>query len=79
MRRALEADDEIRAAHGDWVQHMHECEEVVAGGGVLRPLTRSGVRWSKWWVPGAPTVDVFGNVSSLDAEQVAPLITSQCL
>ena len=28
-----------------------------------------GLRWAKWWLPGAPTMDTFGNASSLDAEQ----------
>ena len=68
--RALQSDEDVRARHGAWVQRQHECEEVIAGGGTLRPLSAGGIRWAKWWVPGSPTLDVFGNVSSLDAEQL---------
>ena len=73
--RSLEGGGLLSAAHAPWVQHQHECEEVIAGGHQLRPLSQQGIRWAKWWVPGSQTLDTFGNSSSLDAEQFYSLHT----
>lgn len=70
--RTLPTKGVVGAHNSAWVQLQHECEpEEAAAAAAAHPTLRPlrDIRWAKWWLPGVPTMDTFGNSSLLDAEQ----------